>query len=364
MSVTQTDRTIGPATSSGRTDGLMKCRALAERMLPLALSACAVAAAACGGSVPGAEQELIDLRREVAALREQAASGIGDEAPVTVAQEDPDAVLVGLRTTMLRSVLGRAATVYFDDVRLHIRDTVVVTEEDEVRVRIGPVRAYAGRWTLAVSILRIDARLRADTLVLAFDDSSRIGVHLPVRVTDGSGEAMIDFAWDAATVTSVVCGDFAVRERFSGYVEPRTHQVDGAFLLDTGEDQVIARPVMTNRVTVSPQPTAASWARVREILDRQNHIFRCGLALSPPRMEAMLRDLLTRGFQFRLPESILRPLPLPASIGNEVEVAGSRVRVEIRPLTPRFSENWLWLGATVDAAVLSRAPAVVGAVGR
>ncbi|MGH7504572.1 MAG: hypothetical protein ACRELX_02935 [Longimicrobiales bacterium] len=316
--------------------------------------------AGCGPRSPATEEGLVELRREVDALRSAAADRLAADSLIAGSPADSNAVLVGLRTSMLRAVLGRAAARYFDDVRLHIRDTVVVTEDGDVRVRIGPVRVYAGQWDLTVSILRIDARLRADSLRLVFDDSSRIGIQLPVHVTDGSGEAMIDFAWDAATVTSVVCGDFSIRERFAGVVEPRTYQVRGAFLVEAGEEQIIARPVMTNRIGVSPQPTADSWARVREILNRQNHIFDCGLALSPPRMEAMLRDLLTRGFRFRLPESILRPLPLPASIGNEVDVAGRRVRVEIRPLAPRFSEEWLWLGAAVDAAALTQAPIRIG----
>jgi hypothetical protein len=106
---------------------------------------------------------------------------------------------------------------------------------------------------------------------------------------------------------------------------------------------------VAQRILVSPQPTEASWARVREILQEQDRIFNCGLALSAEGMENMLRDLLTRGFRFRLPESILRPVPLPASIADQVEVAGRTAVITLRSAPPMLVGDWIWLRGEVEA---------------
>jgi hypothetical protein len=214
----------------------------------------------------------------------------------------------------------------------------------------------AGRWDLSVTIQKVDALLSARSLDLVVTDSSRIDLRVPVEVRGGTGEALIDFKWDAARVTSVVCRDFQVREKFSGYVEPRTYRMSGHFDLLSDGSVTIARPIVHERIAVSPQPTEASWDRVREILRQQNRIFKCGLALSPSGLEQKLRVLLTRGFRFRLPSSILRPIPLPASILNEVDVAGRRAALQIVPIAPRLGSDWLWLSATVGATGYGDAP--------
>lgn len=307
------------------------------------------AAAGCRAERNDETVALDELRAEVATLRTAAAARLQpDSATEAILAEGGD-IVVGLRTDVVRAVLSHAAGRYLADVRLHLRDDVIVTEEEEVKVRIGPIRPSVGSWKLALTISRIDGRMSADSLQLTFADSNRIGVVVPVRIHEGSGDAVLNFQWDAATLTSVVCGDFSVTEDLTGTVASRTVPLRGYFELVTSGDTVVAQPVVTERIPVSPQPTEASWARVREILNQQNHIFNCGLALSPPKMENLLRGLMTRGFRFRFPESVLRPLPVPASIVNSVAVGGRTVQVAVQPLPPRLTPEWLWLRAAIDA---------------
>ena len=324
----------------------------------LGLIACA-AATACDRGAGSRAAGLPELRTEVESLRLAAAARIRSDSLLRPLLADSTALIVGLHVGTVRALLTAAATRYLTDVKLHLRPDVRITETDEVRVGIGPLRVGAGHWDLAVTIERIDATLRADSIGLVVSDSSRIDIDLPVHVSGGSGDATIDFHWDAAVVASVVCGDFDVRERLSAYVEPRSYRIRGYFELVNEGEGLVARPVVRQRIPVSPQPTAASWARVREILNEQNHIFNCGLALSPSGMEAMLRDLLTRGFRFRLPQSILRPVPLPASIANEVDVAGRRVAIAVAPAPPRLTADWIWLRGEVDAIAIDAAPITV-----
>jgi hypothetical protein len=329
--------------------------------LVTAALAAVVLASACKGRA-AEDPDLPALRAEVATLREAAEARFRSDTLLAPLMADSTTIAVGLRVVTVRDLLAAAVPRYLQDVKLHIRPNVVVREEDEVRVRVGPVSVYAGRWHLAVTIRRVDARLRADSIDLVVTRADRIEVTVPVHVVDGSGDALIDFRWDAARVTGVVCGDFAVREEFSGYVEPRTYRMRGRFELITEDGALIARPVVEQRIPVSPQPTQASWERVRTILNEQNHIFKCGIALSPERMETMLRELLTKGFRFRLPSSILRPVPLPASLLDEVDVAGRRARVTVRPQPPLLTADWLWLRANVDVTASGDAPILLDSV--
>jgi hypothetical protein len=316
-----------------------------------------------------ADAELDALRAEVRALGDSAAlrfhadtllaSAPGMRADTLLATTDVDSggrIAVGLRVNMLQEILSSAASHYLDDVRLHLRLNAVVRAGDQVRVRIGPVNAVAGRWTLVVTVQRVDAMLRAGAIDVVVGDSNRLDLTVPVHVSDATGGALIDFKWDAARLASVVCNDFAISEPFAGYVRPRVYRMRGYFVIAAEDGYMIARPVLRDRISVSPQPTEESWERVRQILSEQDRIFKCGLALSPDRMEAMLRELLTEGFRFRLPASILRPIRLPASLLNDIEVAGRRAAVTIMLDPPRLTHDRLWLHAGIRTSAADDTP--------
>jgi hypothetical protein len=332
--------------------------------------ACALllGASGCGGrSDARAAAELAALRAEVAALRAAAAAAFeaeaADAADAAVGEAPDragDAIVVALRVAMVRDVVAGAAERYLARVRLHLRPDVVVRAGDEVRVRAGPINAYAGRWELAVTIRRIDALLEVGRLDLAAGDADRLDLTVPVHIRSATGDALIDFSWNAARLAGVICSDFTVHEPFAGIVLPRTEVLRGHFRLITEDGRVVAQPALRDRIPVRPVPTEESWERIREILREQNRIFNCGLALSPDGVERMLRDLLTRGFRFNLPSSILRPMPLPGSIINEVEVGGRAVAVEVLPEPPHLTRDWLWLQAAVRAVAADDEPIPLG----
>jgi hypothetical protein len=274
---------------------------------------------------------------------------------------DSGQIAVGLRVATVGDVLSKAAVRYLTDVRLHLRPNVVVRRGNDVAVSVGPVRVTAGSWELAVTILRVDATLSAESIELAVTGTDRLDVTVPVHVGSGTGEARIEFGWDAARATGLVCGDFVASEVFSATVEPRTYRMRGSFTLVSEDGGLVAKPTVHDRIAVSPVPTPASWNRVRQILQDQNRIFNCGLALSPSSVEEMLRDLLARGFRFSLPSSILRQVPLPGSILNQVEVAGRRAAVSIVSEPPLLMGEWIWLRASVAASVYEGAPITVDA---
>lgn len=316
-----------------------------------ALASCLSACVACGPEVdPEQAAQVRDaLIREIATLRDSVAGLLAEDPVYQATAADTGHVMIGVRTSFVEQAVRAAALVYLDTVDLHIESDVVVEEGEPVRINIGPVGVTAGSWTLRVTIERIEARLHARSIDIEVADSSRLALRMEVETRDGAGAARIDFHWDAATVTSVVCRDFEVHERFDGVVAPRVYPVEGAFVFRAEGGTIIAQPEWTGeRLSVSPQPTDESWERVREILARQNHIFRCGLALQPEGMERMLRELLEKGFRFSLPESILGPIPLPAVVSETVRLDDLEYALSVRPAGLWMTPDALWYSAVVE----------------
>lgn len=324
-----------------------------------ALATCVLGAAAvlAGCSDHAAERSLdadrasehAHLTAAVETLRELLQARLEEDSLVQRISADTADVLIGVRTPLLQQMMAAGMRSYLGQVQLHLEPDLVIHESESVGVRLGPVMVKAGDWRVQVTIQRLEAVLSGDTVSLAVADSNRLDVVVPVQTREGTGRARIDFEWDPAVATSFICRSFEVSETFSGRVSPHRYDVRGSFVLGAEGDRIVARPRQTGpRWVVRPEPSAAAWSRVREILDRQNHIFRCGLALSPDGMERTLRDLLQRGFRFRLPESVLQPIPLPAAIREELSVGGRTLRVAVRPVGLHLTPQALWYSAAVQ----------------
>ncbi|HJO02359.1 MAG TPA: hypothetical protein QGG47_00135 [Acidobacteriota bacterium] len=199
-----------------------------------------------------------------------------------------------------------------------------------------------------VSINDIQATLRAREPTIAVDSDDRFALHLPAHVERGTGTARISFEWDAATLTSVVCRDFKVDESFSATVNTRDYELDGHFQITPVDGSLVLDPIFPQRLDVQPEPTEESWAHVREILRSQDKMFRCGLALNADNMEAKLREILQKGFRFRLPESVLRPITLPSSVSKTVQLGDHVLAVAASPAGLKLTPQWLWYGIDVE----------------
>lgn len=324
-------------------------RATARRALAAA-GVLALVATGCGRQdEAGRSAELDSLRAEVGRLRTELNERLARDSLVRTAMAEDGDVVIALSTDLLTRTLHAATRTYLDDVRMHLRPDVVVEESEEVRVAMGPVEVTAGRWHVTVDVHRIDARLTADTVELAVADSNRLELAVPVRVEEGRGSATIDFTWDAATAASVVCRDFRVSERFEGTVAPYTERLEATLALEAEGRRIVARPRYTGeRLSVRPEPTPRAWRRVREILESQDTIFRCGLALSPDELERLLRRLLRRGFRFEFPESVLRPVAMPTVLTEELTIEGREFTVAIRPVTLRLDPERLWYAVQLE----------------
>ena len=326
-----------------------------RRVARLALTGLVVLTAGCGDESErrrARAAELDALRTEVAALRDSFSNvlldGVLASEPGSWPTEGPD-VLVGIRTELVQELVARTSEAYLAHVQLHLTPEALVDVGDDVRIKLGLFKVYAGKWNLKANIQRVRTSLSVEGIALTPADSNRFEMLVPVTVSEGEGEAIIDFKWDSATMAAAVCRDFEVHDSFAGIVEPRTYEMPARVRLVASATGVDATPEFTEQIEIRPEPTAESWAKVREMLDRQNSIFKCGIAIQPDAMEGLLRDLLRKGFSFRLPDSILKPIRLPATVREAVMVGEKVIAVEARPSFLELTPDWLWYGTDVTA---------------
>jgi hypothetical protein len=318
--------------------------------------------AATRASTPGA---IARLEADVAELRETLDARVEADTALRAIEARDGEILLGLRTGLLRDITRWASRAYLNDVRLHIEPGVTVEETGEVRPNVGPFRVRAGEWRLRVTIQRVNAVLSLDSIALGTADSTRLGVRLAIGVSEATGDADVDFEWDASTVGSVVCRDFAVHEPFGGVVPPFTYTVDGAFAFEAFPAGVMIVPQFDRpRLRVRPQATADSWERVQALLDEQNNVFRCGLALQPDDMIEKLARLLSEGFEFQLPEILFRPIRLPARIEDSIELEDRTVAIRNVPTTLVLTQEAIWFGSNIDVGDFDRGEQDGGAVDR
>jgi hypothetical protein len=78
-----------------------------------------------------------------------------------------------------------------------------------------------------------------------------------VHVVDATGQALIDFRWRAAPIAGVICSDFTVREPFTAEMSGSQDLRGYVDVVDAG-GRMVARPVLQDRIFVSPRPTEES----------------------------------------------------------------------------------------------------------
>ena len=301
-----------------------------------------------GTGGPETDETLSAMRQQVEALRSTVDAQLDPAIMLAGKSLETADVVVRLRVGMLQELLTVASSQYLDEVQLHLSPGTVAQEDNEVRTKIGPIRVRAGRWALHVSINDIRATLRAHEPTIAVDSDDRFALHLPAHLENGTGTARIKFEWDAAAVTSVVCRDFQVDESFSATVKTRDYELDGHFQITPVNGSLVLDPSFPQRLDVQPEPTEESWAHVRDILQGQDKMFRCGLALNADNMETKLREILQKGFRFRLPNNVLRPILLPSSISKTVQLRNHTLDVAAVPAGLKLTSDWLWYGINVQ----------------
>lgn len=262
------------------------------------------------------------------------------------ATADADSVDVAVRMGMplLGRLLSESSARYLDSVALHVTSGIDIEEEGDVRASLGPIPIPIGSWRLHLTIERLEATLHGGALEVDAMPGDRLGLRIPVRVSEATGRVRIRFTWDAAAVTGLLCSDFTLDETYDGIAPPSTKELTGYVGFAIGPRGMVADPIQTGKLVVRPIAEEAAWDRVRQELQSRDRTLECGLGMDAEELEGRLRERMRRGFDFELPGSVLQPLVLPAFVEAGTEVGSARYRLEARPRSVRLTRDALEYG--------------------
>jgi len=314
------------------------------------LAAAAVLSAACGflRGAPDLARERAEHQRQHALFAEVA----GRDPMVTEALAQGGALTVGIRPALLQTLLGSVAARYLDQVTLDLPLEKHVSDSHDVGVGTFLGKLTAGTWSLDLTLHRVQGRLRARPPRVTDGPDNTLRVDLPVVLEEGHGTATVHFAWKSHSVASVVCHDFEVTRDLTGEVLSREYVVSGAFQLSAGPESLRAEPRFPARTfRIQTDLTDASWARVRDAIDEQDQVLRCGLALDPARLLAKIRARLHEGFDVTLPASLFRPVDLPAGLRQEATIEDRTIDLDVKTHSLAVTPAAAWYAADVRTRV-------------
>jgi hypothetical protein len=286
------------------------------------------------------------LRARVQAL-EAERKGLRERVEVLMASDArlhgmPEAPLrVGVPASLLSDVLGRIASGVLDQVQLQLAD-LHVHKSGEVRKLVS-----VGSYHLDVTVLSLQAQLRAGRPQLRFGGGDQVTLRLPVTIESGAGRANLHFVWRGKNLSGALCGDLDVRQPVSAAVRTRRYLLQASLALQATSESIVASPrlpVTTVKVPIEPSPE--SWRAVDAILARKKGA--CGLVLDAIDVPGLLRDVLHRGIAVRLPTEKVPTLRLPIGIEPTLEVRSRPLALAIRVGQLAVTPHDLWLGASVS----------------
>jgi hypothetical protein len=327
------------------------------------LSAAAALLVGAGGFVlyrdlrPRESARSRELRAVHESLHRQLESHFGAEPLLAQSEVDSGDVVVAIRTPYLGTVIREVTRRYLDRVRLDLAPHVHVHETGEVKKKTFLGEMKLGEWSVHLTIDRLQSTLAGATPVLKVAADNTVALTLPVTILEAKGAGRIHFAWDSKAMANIVCKDFEVEEDLVATAMSEKYHVRGALTLAAEGDHIIGRPVFPHdRYRVRIDLTPESWAKVEAALRAQDTLGRCGIAIKPEQHLPKLRELANKGFEFKLPRSLFRPIVLPARIESQVNAFGQTAEVKVEPRLLRLTDEVLWYGASVHARLTQPLP--------
>jgi hypothetical protein len=314
----------------------------------LATSALAASLVAPGCSARQDRQTPDELRAEIAALEKERSllQPKLDELIVhdpRIASMPKTPVRVGVPTTLARELIERVISGFVDHVTLVLKNLKVN--------KTGTVKKVItlGQYELHVSINRVSGKLKTGKPTVSFG-GNRVALSMPVMVASGSGNANITFKWDGKGVSDAVCGDLNVNQEVTGGVKPASYPVSGALVLTATAKEILAEPKFPLiKINLRVDPSDESWAAVQKILDDQEGI--CGYVVDKVNVLNIVKGLIDRGFNVRLPTEKIKPMAIPVGIEPSMEVQGRKVDLGIKVGELAITSDMIWLGANVSVDV-------------
>jgi hypothetical protein len=318
----------------------------ARTVLPAALAVSVLAASFACGRKDRATPET--LRAEIAALERERETLRGRLDELIVADPRLEGmpktpVRVGVPTTLARDLIQRVVSGFVDQVTLELRN---------IRVRKGgTVRRIVtiGHYDLNVIVNRVTGKLKAGEPEVRFG-GNKVSLALPVTVASGTGRATIHFKWNGRNVSGAVCGDMDITQEVMGSVRPESYPVSGGLVLTSTAKEILAEPRFpVVRFNLKVVPSDESWRAVQKILDEKEGV--CGFVLGKVDVLGLVKKMIDKGFDVRLPTEKIKPMAVPVGIEPTMEVRGEPVALGIKVGGLAITEHVIWLGAHVSVTI-------------
>jgi hypothetical protein len=285
-----------------------------------------------------------ELRRQVAALERER-----DELRQTRASLEvrdlrmagmPDSrIRVMIPTTLAERLFEKFITGFADQLTLRLKNLKVH--------KAGTVKKVVtlGEYDLNVLVNQVTGRIKTGDPTVTFGDN-KIGLTLPATVASGTGRATIDFKWDGKNVSGAVCGDMDIRQVVTGNVVPDTYTIAGSFTLLAEDATVFMTPrIPPVVVNLRVKASDGSWAAVKKILDDKEGV--CGFVLDRVDILGVVKNLIDKGFNVKLPTERLRPMAMPVTVDPEFSVRGRQMALKISLGGLAITKYAIWVGADV-----------------
>ena len=294
------------------------------------------------------ESRLASLTETRRVLREELASLAARDPVVGSAPEG--SVLVGVPERAGAELLRHLTTGFLRQVEVNLRN-LSVRKSGPLRVKLPFGRMTAGTYALDLRIHEVRGVLEPGAPKVSFV-GGRVGVELPVRVARGEGHATLSFRWNSKGVAGALCGDFRARIPVRGTVVPHTYPVKGSFGLEMSAETLVAVPSFPDlKVNLKIEPARETWEALDRVLRERS--FQCRAAIKKADVPGLVRRLLDKGFNVRVPPKLFRPLRLPALLQTELALGGTTYAVRVTPREVKVAPRVVWYAADLEAG---RAP--------
>ena len=330
--------------------------------LPAAVVFLALAGLVCQSKPPGAAQtsaELDALENTRDQLRERLAAVRA--ADPRLLQAPAADVLIGMPVTFTSGLVQEVTRAFLDQVEIVLRD-IKVHKEDDVKAKTWLGTITPGRFVLDLALQEVHALLKPGMPEVDFK-GDRLSLALPVALSEGEGRATVTFDWKSSGLGSVVCEDFKVVQQVSGRVAPHSYTIKGGFALSVEDGLLVAGPDFPDLVVrLIVEPSEQTWRGVDAAIKERS--WKCEKALNAVNVTGILKDLLAKGFNVRVPKKIFKPIRLPAGLQASLSLEGQPYALGVTPLALRITPDILWFGADVSAGRGAASPVPPAATAR
>lgn len=317
-------------------------------LLALAVLALGVA---CRRAAPPDESRLPALRAEHERLHQELDARVASDSIVKEALTGgAGTIILAVRSPVVQDVLREVSRVYFDRMTLDL-GALEAAAEGRIHRDTFLGRMKVGDWRLEILIQRLRAELRAKAPRLRVVGPNEMEVKLPVVAREARGRITLRFSWDSASLANLVCRDFEVVRELEGRTPQQEHTIGGTFRLVAGPDSIRVDPVFADDVIrLKVALPDESWAVVREALESQDSLARCGMLMDPEKVVERLKELAAEGFRVKLPKVMFRGFRFPGAFEHTARIEGRPVEVGLRTEALEVTPRAMWSRAAIGIA--------------